>query len=449
MTTSRWSCLVALASALAVLPAGAAGADPQPVAIFHAFDQPFRDVEGFVCVLAEQGYSHVQLSPVQRSNPTARWWARYQPVDLSVIEGLGSEADLRRLVKKAHGCGVKVIVDVVLNHMANMPEYAELGFPGLGRASFHPKCPTIYDDGNRDTEVRCWLGDLPDLDHARPEVTALQRRFLRRLVALGVDGFRFDAAKHMPREVVRDLLAYVNERTGGRSWNYLEVIEDHDTRAEDYNDLAAVTDFLLYRSMKAAFSYGGDLRALRVAGAVPDPRSVTFSRNHDTIRELNDQAIDPYADRTDTYLAAAFVLARQAGTPLVLNWDNLDSPLVRTGVKFRQVMSQRAAEGRAVAENVLAVVDSPTLLVMERGEEGFLVVNKAKDPFEVPELDLTLTNLEGCYHELRSARAVAIERRDGKKTVTRWGSPGRRGMRVEGRDALFFVRAPWSECDAR
>ena len=39
--------------------------------------------------------------------------------------------------------------------------------------------------------------------------------------------------------------------------------------------------------MKAAFSLGGDLRTLRVPRAVDDPRSVTFGRNHDTVKDIN------------------------------------------------------------------------------------------------------------------------------------------------------------------
>ena len=67
-----------------------ATAEEQPVAIFHAFNQQFKDVENFVCTLADQGYSHVQISPTQKSNEGREWWKRYQPFDYSVIEGLGS-----------------------------------------------------------------------------------------------------------------------------------------------------------------------------------------------------------------------------------------------------------------------------------------------------------------------------------------------------------------------
>lgn len=423
----------------------------QPVAIFHAFDQHYLDVERFVCDLSSQGFSHVQIAPAQKSNPSEQWWARYQPVDYRVIEGKGSEHDLKKLVDRAHGCGMKVIADVVFNHMASMPEYQDLNFPGISSGNFHAMCGIDYGDGNRATEMDCRLGDLPDLDHTKTVVRDIQKAHIRKLLDLGIDGFRFDAAKHMPPDILKHYIDYIDSESKGMSWNYLEVIEDGDTKAEDYNRIAAVTDFILYRSMKRAFSFGGDLRTLRVPEAIDDPRSVTFGRNHDTIRRLNPQfAIDPYDNDADAYLATAFVLARQGGTPLIFNWDNYDNAFIRQGVTFRRIMRQRADAGGNVRENVLAAVDSPTVLMMERGNEGFFVVNKGTETYDIPGLDLTLTSLEGCYRELRNNFNVAIERRDnGKKYVTRWGTWDRGGMEVKGRDALYFIREPWSQCQAR
>ncbi len=234
-----------------------------------------------------------------------------------------------------------------------------------------------------------------------------------------------------------------------KTWNYLEVIEDNDTKAEDYNWIAAVTDFIIYNSMKTAFTFNGDLRSLP-ATAVNDSRSVTFGRNHDTIAEIRVNAKDaynPYKNVTDSYLATAYVLAREDGTPLIFNKDNLKSSFIKYGVKFRQIMTQRGKEGKNVKENILRVIDRRTILLMERGEEGFFVENKGLDTLDLPVLDLTLTNLEGCYRELRNDFTVAIERRNGKKYVTRWGTPNRGGMKVEGRDALYFIREPFSQCN--
>jgi alpha-amylase len=59
------------------LPAKAIAAD-QPTAIFHAFNQSFKDVENFVCVLADEGYSPAQISPAQKSNSGNEWWKRFR-----------------------------------------------------------------------------------------------------------------------------------------------------------------------------------------------------------------------------------------------------------------------------------------------------------------------------------------------------------------------------------
>ncbi len=438
-------------------------AGDQPVAIFHAFNQSYRDVQGFVCLLADQGYSHIQISPAQKSSPNSEWWARYQPLDYSVIEGLGTEAELQQLTQKAHQCNVKVIADVVFNHMAdqgtaarfsNAPICGEKNDDGRDISRFGsitandfntPRCNINYNDGNRCTEVNCWLGSLPDLKFTN-NVKAIQKAHLKKLLNLGVDGFRFDAAKHMPPDVVKEYIDYVNRESNGKTWNYLEVIEDNDTKAEDYNWIAAVEDFVLYNSLRGVFGFGGDLRSLP-STAVNDSRSVTFGANHDTIRGINKDPLNPYDQDMDAYLATSYVLARESGTPLVFNAHNLQ-PIVTTGVKFRQIMTQRGKTGKNVKETILRVINEPTVLVMERGAEGFFVINKGAGKFDTKSLDLTLTNLEGCYRELRNNFTVAIERSGGKKYVTRWGTQERGGMEVYGRDALYFIRDSFSSCKA-
>ncbi|MEO1792905.1 MAG: hypothetical protein AAFR25_11885 [Cyanobacteria bacterium J06629_19] len=197
--------------------------------------------------------------------------------------------------------------------------------------------------------------------------------------------------------------------------------------------------------MKEAFTYGGDLRALPAA-ALDDARSITFGTNHDTIRSLNSSALNPYTDVTDSYLATAYVLARQDGTPLIFSVDHANAPFIKTGVKFRQIMQQRQQQGLNTQENILRAINLDTMLLMERGAEGFAVVNKGLETFDTPTLDLTLSNLDGCYRELRNGFTVAIEPRAGKKYVTRWGSWARGGLEVKGRDALYFVREPFEQC---
>ena len=420
----------------------------QPTAIFHAHDEAYKDVAGYVCTIASQGYTHIQIAPPQKSNEGPEWWNRYQPVDYMTIEGKGSAADLKALTAKAHSCGVRVIADVVFNHMSSNPRYAGFAFPGLKPGNFHPRCDINYNDGNTTSERRCWLnGDLPDLDQGQSTVLELQKAHLKLLVDLGVDGFRFDAAKHMEPYDVKAYIEYVNRITNGQSWNYLEVIDDNDTNSYMYTPIAAVTDFVLCDALKNAFSFGGSLSSLRVPQAISDSRSVTFGVNHDSDPEINPSFPKcQYANRGDAVLANAYVLAREGGTPIILGKDNLRVPYLPAGVQFRAAMRERQAAGMNTKENVLAIGDTQNMLIMERGSEGLFIVNKSASPFDASVMDLTLTNLEGCYREIRNHFTVAIERRGSSKYITRWGTWQRGGMQVQGRDALYLVRVPFQDC---
>jgi alpha-amylase len=432
---------------------GSAGAAEQPTAILHAHDEPYQAVAQYVCTLPDQGYSHIQIAPAQKSHPgpiaaPMGWSVRYQPIDYRLIEGRGSQAELRSLIARAHGCGIKVIADVVFNHMANMAEYKDLVFPTFGPGNFHPRCPIAYDNNRVDDERDCWLnGELPDLKHDA-SVVRIQNAHLLTLIALGINGFRFDAAKHIAPATIKTYINTINKASKSTAWNYLEVIEDQDTKPGEYTSIAAITDYRLCKALRRAFEGAGDLRSLRVPDALEDPRSVTFAISHDTDPEINPTfPACQYRNRGDGALATAYVLARESGTPLILGKDNLTIAYVPTGVRFRQIMAQRQREGKNVKETVLAAIDSPTLLLMERGAEGFFLVNKAADKADLPSLDLTLSSLEGCYKELRNGFSVAIERRsNGNKYVTRWGTGRRGGVEVQGRDALFFVREPFEHC---
>ena len=68
------------------------GTSAKAEVIYQAFNERFTDVETKLSELASIGYSHIQVSPPQKSINFNQWWARYQPVDLRVIDSpLGSE----------------------------------------------------------------------------------------------------------------------------------------------------------------------------------------------------------------------------------------------------------------------------------------------------------------------------------------------------------------------
>ena len=220
-----------------------------------------------------------------------------------------------------------------------------------------------------------------------------------------------------------------------------EVVDVFTTTRFGGNPLAVITDARgledeVMQRIAAEFGFSETTFVLPPADA----------RHTARVRIFTPTAEVPFAGHPN--VGTAYVLARQAGVPLVLASDNTDVAFVRAGVKFRQIMRQRGEAGQDVKDNVLAVVANPDrVLFMERGSEGFFIVNKGAEKLDEPALDLTLTHLEGCYRELRNGFLVAIGRRsDGNKYVTRWGSWNRGGLEVQARDALYFIREPWPTC---
>ncbi|GLH05680.1 Alpha-amylase-related protein [Gryllus bimaculatus] len=194
---------------LLLLPALAAVAvaqkDPHWVdgrnTIVHLFEWKFSDIaaecERF---LGPRGYAGVQTSPVNEylalpnNNPSRPWWERYQPISYQIISRSGNEAEFADMVRRCNNVGVRIYVDVVINHMAaNWPDATGYGgnkadtynknYPAVsyGSGNFHSTCQiTNYNDANN---VRnCELSGLHDLDQSQSYVREKIIDFLNALV---------------------------------------------------------------------------------------------------------------------------------------------------------------------------------------------------------------------------------------------------------------------------
>jgi alpha-amylase len=62
----------------------------------------------------------LKVSPPQEDvEGSTKWWARYQPVSYKLCSRSGTEQEFASMVKTCNESGVKIFVDVVINHMAN------------------------------------------------------------------------------------------------------------------------------------------------------------------------------------------------------------------------------------------------------------------------------------------------------------------------------------------
>lgn len=178
--------------------------------ILHAFNWYFNDVRRYMKDIAEAGYTSVQVSPVQGNKATINvqsyacdWWATYQPINFEIGNNYGTKADFKAMCEEADKYGVKIIVDIVANHMAQ----ADTGVAGevhenvIADIKDDPDCwhntTSTTSDVSRYSMTQYTLDGIPDLNTSNEKVQSYVKSLLKECIDSGADGFRFDAAKHI------------------------------------------------------------------------------------------------------------------------------------------------------------------------------------------------------------------------------------------------------------
>ncbi len=229
----------------------------QDAAILHCWNWSYKTIEDHLELIAQCGYSAIQTSPATQPKDytydgevgmevgipgqggSGNWWKLYQPVAEEVCDNgetwLGTKAELESLCEKAESYGIKVIVDVVANHMANItgwqnslddvsPQVGEYWEPAMltDESYWHINDLQIWMSDGREHFTQGTMG-MPDLNTADSRVQKYISDYLVELIDCGVDGFRFDAAKHI--ETPDDDPAYASD-----FWpNVLGIAESHYT----------------------------------------------------------------------------------------------------------------------------------------------------------------------------------------------------------------------------
>ena len=112
------------------------------------------------------------------------WADDYQSID----PRFGTEAELKALVDAAHARGIKVLLDVVYNHVGYDARYLR----------DHPDWFRTKPVDCAVDELRCQVGGLPDFRTELPEVQDyLLNAQLGLAARTGLDGFRLDTVKHV------------------------------------------------------------------------------------------------------------------------------------------------------------------------------------------------------------------------------------------------------------
>ncbi|HEX3021232.1 MAG TPA: alpha-amylase family glycosyl hydrolase [Lachnospiraceae bacterium] len=317
----------------------------QDAAILHCWNWSYKTIEDNMQLIAECGYSAVQTSPATQPKDysyegvvgtevgvpgyggSGNWWKLYQPVTESVCNNgqtwLGTKSELESMCLTAQKYGIKVIVDVVANHMGNIKGWKNALSDVSLQVGKYWNSEMLTDESFwHINSYQVWMSDsrlhftmgslgMPDLNTADTRVQTYIANYLKELIDCGVDGFRFDAAKHIETpdddpafasnfwpNVLGEARTYYRTKTGGELYIYGEILNTvgDNFSINSYTKYMSVTDNSAGNHLLEAFR-NNNLNTLNMDY---NPNvSVLWAESHDTyMNESSRYASDKSIVRT-------------------------------------------------------------------------------------------------------------------------------------------------------
>lgn len=254
--------------------------------ILHCFNWKYSDIEAELPAIAEAGFTSVQTSPAQPSVKSGTWYWLYQPLGFYVgTNDLGSKEDLEDLCDEAEKYDINVIVDVVANHLAG--DHTNIQ-GDLKDSQYWHTYGKVTSWADRDQVINGEIG-MPDLNSEHPYVYQTVSNYIDELQDLGVDGIRWDAAKHigLPSEGCN----FWPEVTDQGLYHYGEILVGPDDRTsgneglmKEYTKYMTVTDSTYGKTLRDAFASGTVPTAFGnwSARGISNDKLIYWAESHDT-----------------------------------------------------------------------------------------------------------------------------------------------------------------------
>lgn len=285
--------------------------------MLHAFNWSYNTIKENLPAIAAAGYTTVQTSPVQQpkdystsGDVTGQWWKLYQPISFHIAKEswLGTKDDLKSLCDEADKYGIKIICDIVSNHIANADETRPDSVSNQVKKyepEFYKKRRTYtrtYKGDANDSSVQAvvqgHVSKCPDLVTNDTAVQTYIINLLKECIDCGVDGFRFDAAKHIETEddgeyasdywknITTSASSYYTQKTGDDLYIYGEILNNcgADRSYSSYTRYINVTDnrtgdAVLYNVTKGKASTATNAK---YKSGVAASNAVLWAESHDT-----------------------------------------------------------------------------------------------------------------------------------------------------------------------
>lgn len=254
--------------------------------ILHCFDWKYNDIKAELPNIAASGFTTVQTSPAQVGAGSGVWYWLYQPLGFYVgSNAVGTKDELASLCSEADKYGIKVVVDVVANHLAGDHSNIQSDLKDSQYWHNHGDVKS-YSDRYEVTH-----GDIgmADINSENSYVQQAVAKYVKELKDLGVDGIRWDAAKHiaLPSEGCDFWPAVTKEGL----YNYGEILvgpDDRETGNEglmkEYTNYMTVTDSSYGKTLREAFNSGNVPTAYGnwSARGISNNKLIYWGESHDT-----------------------------------------------------------------------------------------------------------------------------------------------------------------------
>jgi 1,4-alpha-glucan branching enzyme len=182
----------------------------EPFVTGNTEDEKRASVRNKLKYVRELEFTAIELLPIHEAN--GNYNAGYDPSFFFAVESAyGQPDDLRILVDEAHGIGLAVIFDSVINHLTK--DETRSSFSQEFIKGWYTKENAAWSNHMQ------WGGDDwgPDPDFDRVEICNLLRDSVRMYFdEYHVDGIRFDATTTIPRHALKPMIDKLQQEYWGR-----------------------------------------------------------------------------------------------------------------------------------------------------------------------------------------------------------------------------------------
>lgn len=280
--------------------------------------------------LCSLGINTVYLCPIFQASSNHKYdTGDYEKVDYA----FGSVPALKRLIKKAHALGIKIILDGVFNHTGDDSKYFNKYGNYSSKGAYNSKKSKYYDwytFNDYPDDYKCWWGVkiLPTLNTSNDSVIdyfCSDDGIIKKYLRMGIDGWRLDVVDELNEKLVLKLNRAAKQESPesiiiGEVWEDASNKIAYSSRRHYFSgkQLDSVMNYPL-RSHIIDFINSGDAKAFvreYTVQLMHYPKHVllnllNFLGTHDTVRIITELAGDKCSDCCGSVLAHKKLSAEQ------------------------------------------------------------------------------------------------------------------------------------------